>query len=85
MTYPSSTVDRSLTFRTSYNFIIGRSYNIRLDAGMKLLQSVQLKQPLTYWCASLGVAVDATYCGLNSTAISDSTFWSVTVGEFCHH
>ena len=45
MTYPSSTVDRSLTFRTSYNFIIGRSYNIRLDAGIKVtyyIQSVQL-------------------------------------------
>lgn len=27
--------------------------------------------------------MDATYCGLNSTAISDSTFWSVTAGEVC--
>ena len=29
-----------------------------------------------------GVAVDSTYCGLNSTALTSSTFWSVTVGKF---
>lgn len=38
------------------------------------------------------MAVDNTYCGLNSTAITSSSFWSVTVGKFdglilhaCHH
>ena len=30
-----------------------------------------------------GVAVDNTYCGLNSTALTSSTFWSVTVGKLC--
>ena len=34
VTYPSSNLGRSLTFRTTYNFVIGRSYNIRLDQGM---------------------------------------------------
>ena len=34
VTYPSSNLGRSLTFRTSYNFVIGRSYNVRLDEGM---------------------------------------------------
>lgn len=29
----------------------------------------------------VGVAVDNTYCGLNSTAITTSSFWSVTVGK----
>lgn len=33
VTYPSSNLGRSLVFRTTYNFVIGRSYNVRLDEG----------------------------------------------------
>ena len=28
-----------------------------------------------------GVAVDSTYCGFNSTAITNDSFWSVTAGK----
>lgn len=41
---------------------------------------------VSYTCCCLsvyvGVAVESTYCGLESVAVTDSSFWSVTVGEF---
>lgn len=81
-TYPSSNQGRSLIFRTSYNFVIGRSYNIRLDEGMPTILYNWTIILFTY-ALFQGVAVDNTYCGLNSTAITSSSFWSVTVGKLC--